>query len=191
VLEDGEEVLSQRIEVNHPLVHNGIGVYQHEMLPAATSVVEVLLGVIVKGDSGDEPLITLAVPFKQRHTVPGTDIDLEVLEFLSDFTYDIETRTVGLVSISHRNPAVKVRIFENDEFVADRWLFADTQVHRDDSDLPCRVFLFDYLPDYANGITRFELTRQPGTPILFVGFAAMSLGLMLTFWVRPERKGEE
>jgi cytochrome c biogenesis protein len=190
VIEDGEEVLSQRIEVNHPLVHNGVGLYQHEMLPSATSVREVLFGIIMVTDEGDSPITTVAVPFNEEHTLPGTDVTLEVLEFLGDFTYDIQTRTASLASLRHRNPAVKVRVSEAGEFVADRWVVADTQAHRDDSDLPCRVFLFDYLPDFENGITRFELSRQPGTPLLFAGFAAMSLGLMLTFWTRGTRKGD-
>jgi cytochrome c biogenesis protein len=190
VIEDGEEVRSQRIEVNHPLVHNGVGLYQHEMLPAATSVREVLFGIVMMTDEGDSPITTIAVPFQEEYTLPGTDVTLEVLEFLADFTYDIQSRTATLASLRHRNPAVKVRISEAGEFVADRWVFADTQAHRDDSNLPCRVFLFDYLPDYENGITRFELSRQPGTPLLFIGFAAMSLGLMLTFWTRGTRKKE-
>jgi hypothetical protein len=73
--------------------------------------------------------------------------------------------------------------------IDDRWIFADVQTHRSDEGLPCRLFLYDYLPDYENGLTRFELSRQTGTPILFIGFAAMSLGLCLTFWTRTGRKG--
>ncbi|MCK4915792.1 MAG: hypothetical protein KAS89_06450, partial [Candidatus Eisenbacteria sp.] len=61
------------------------------------------------------------------------------------------------------------------------------QTHRSDAGLPCRIFLFSYLPDYERGLTRFELSRQPGTPLLFIGFAAMSLGLCLTFWTRTGR----
>jgi len=190
VIENGEEVRSQRIEVNHPLVHNGVGLYQHEMLPSATSVREVLFGIVMVTEEGDSPVTSVAVPFHEEYTLPGTDVSLEVLEFLADFTYDIQTRTASLASLRHRNPAVKVRVSEAGEFVADRWVFADTQAHRDDSNLPCRVFLFDYLPDFDKGITRFELSRQPGTPLLFIGFAAMSLGLMLTFWTRGTRKGD-
>jgi hypothetical protein len=190
VIEEGKEVLSQRIEVNHPLIMNGVGLYQSEMLPSATSVKEVLLGVILRTEDGEEPLATIPVPFQEEYTIPGTDVTLEVLEFLSDFTYDIETRTAHLASLGHRNPAVLVRVSKAGEVVADRWVFADTQVHRDDSGLPCRLFLLDYLPDFEHGITRFEFSHQPGTPLLFVGFAAMSLGLALTFWTRGERVGE-
>jgi cytochrome c biogenesis protein len=184
VVKDGEDVLSHRIEVNDPLIYNGIGLYQNQMLPSATSVKEVVLGIVMTAEGGDEPPVTLVVPFQEEYTIPGTDVTLEVLEFLADFTYDIETRTAHLASLSHRNPAVLIRVSQAGEFVADRWVFADTQAHRDDSGLPCRVYLLDYVPDFDNGITRFEVSRQPGTPLLFVGFAAMSLGLALTFWTR-------
>ena len=187
VIEDGEEVLSHHIEVNSPLVHNGVGLYQHEMLPSATSVLEVIFGIIVLTEDGELPLTTIAVPFNEEFELPGTDITLKVLEFLADFTYDIDSRTASLASLSHRNPAVLVRISEAGGVLADRWIFADVQTHRNDAGLPCRLFLFDYLPDYENGLTRFELSRQPGTPLLFIGFAAMSLGLCLTFWTRTGR----
>jgi len=190
VLEGTEEVLSHRIEVNHPLVHNGVGLYQLEMLPSSTSVRELLFGISMRTEEGDAPLLTLPVPFNEEFEIPGTDVSLKVLEFLADFTYDIENRTASLASNSHRNPAVLVRVSEGGEFVADRWVFADVQSHRDDSGLPCRVFLLDYLPDFDRGITRFELSRQPGTPLLFFGFAAMSIGLFLTFWTRGARKEE-
>jgi len=188
VIEDGEEVLSWRIEVNRPLIHNGVGLYQNEMLPSATSVREVLFGIVILTEDGELPLSTIAVPFNEEFEVPGTDISLKVLEFLADFTYDIENGTASLVSISHRNPAVLVQISEAGSVIDDRWIFADTQTHRSDAGLPCRIFLFNYLPDYERGITRFELSHQPGTPLLFIGFAAMSLGLCLTFWTRTGRK---
>jgi len=188
VIEDGEEVLSHRIEVNRPLIHNGVGLYQHEMLPSATSVHEVVFGIIIVTEDGDLPLTTIAVPFNKEFEVPGTDISLKVLEFLADFTYDIESRTASLVSLSHRNPAVLVRMSEAGSVIDDRWVFADVQTHRNDVGLPCRLFLFNYLPDYDRGLTRFEVSRQPGTPLLFIGFAAMSLGLCLTFWTRTGRK---
>jgi hypothetical protein len=188
VIEDGEEILSRRIEVNKPLIHNGVGLYQNEMLPSATSVREVLFGIVIVTEDGESPLSTITVPFEEEFEVPGTDISLKVLEFLADFTYDIESGTASLVSISHRNPAVLVRISEAGSVIDDRWIFADVQTHRSDEGLPCRLFLFNYLPDYERGLTRFELSRQPGTPLLFIGFAAMSLGLFLTFWTRTGRK---
>ncbi|MEA3409213.1 MAG: hypothetical protein U9Q95_02585, partial [Candidatus Eisenbacteria bacterium] len=188
VIEDGEEILSQRIEVNRPLIHNGVGLYQHEMLPSATSVREVVFGIVLVTEDGDSPLSTIAVPFDEEFEVPGTDISLKVLEFLADFTYDIESRTASLVSLDHRNPAVLVRVSEAGSVIDDRWIFADVQTHRSDEGLPCRLFLFNYLPDYEKGLTRFELSHQPGTPLLFIGFAAMSLGLFLTFWTRTGRK---
>jgi len=188
VIEDGEEILSWRIEVNRPLIHNGVGLYQNEMLPSATSVREVLFGIVILTEDGELPLRTIDVPFNEEFDVPGTDISLKVLEFLADFTYDIESGTASLISLSHRNPAVLVRISEAGSVIDDRWIFADVQTHRSDEGLPCRLFLFNYLPDYEKGLTRFELSHQPGTPLLFVGFAAMSLGLFLTFWTRTGRK---
>jgi hypothetical protein len=216
VLEDGVPVGEHRIEVNHPLVHNGIGVYQFEMLPAAGSAREVLLGVVVPasgqsapGDAdsgvpaGVAPGVTtggtagagarpgpgaplhVEVPVTpgERAAVPGTGLSVEVLEFLADFTYDIGTRTAGLASPRHDNPAVFVQVWENGRLAGEQWVFIGAAGHEAEG-MPCRLFFLDYLADFDHGLTRFEFTRQPGTPLLFTGFAALSLGLCLVFWTR-------
>jgi hypothetical protein len=182
VIDDGREVMTHRIEVNHPLVYKGIGVYQLEMLPSATSLEDVVLGISMRTPEGDEPLRHLMLPYNEDFTIPGTDVSLKVVEFLSDFTYDIERRTAVLASVGHRNPAVLVQVSEADSILADRWVFADVQTHRSDEGLPCRLYLLDYVPDFEHGLTRFEISHQPGTPLLYVGFAAMSLGLVMAFW---------
>ena len=116
--------------------------------------------------------------------IEGTDLSLKVLEFLADFTYDIETGTAGLASIGHDNQAILVELRDAGELVAERWFFMGFAGHRDDSDLPCRIFFMDYIPDFDNGLTRFEYARQPGTPLLFAGLGILSLGLCLTLWTR-------
>jgi hypothetical protein len=190
VIEDGREVGSRRIEVNHPLVRNGIGVYQYEMLPAAQSVEAVTLGVVYDDGSSVERIAELELPFDEEVALPGTAISLKAVEFLSDFSYDIETGTAELVSVRHENPAVLVQVSEAGRILGERWGFFGVRGHDTGSDLPCRFFLLDYVPDFAHGLTRFEFTRQPGTPILYLGFVGLSLGLVLTFWTRMGRRDE-
>ncbi len=188
VIEDGRESAPRRIEVNHPLTVNGVGVYQYEMLPSPDSVEAVLLGVIlVSPDEGGEPF-ELEVPYREQTAIPGTDLTVKALEFYSDFTYDIETGTAGLASIWHDNPAVLVQVSASGEALFERWLFAGMKGHGDDTGLPCRLFFLDYGPDFQNGLTRFEYSRQPGTPVLFAGLAALSIGLCAVFWTRIGRR---
>ncbi len=187
VFEDGEEVGSARIEVNAPFVRNGIGVYQYEMLPSATTVASVTLGVAIEAPGGDEQLVELRVPFREEVPVPGTDLSLKALSFLGHFTYDIEQGAAELASIWHENPAVLVQVSEAGLVAGETWVFAGFPAHGMTHELPCRLFLLDYFPDYEHALTRLEFSRQPGTPLLFAGFLAMSLGLMLTFWTRRPR----
>lgn len=189
IIEGGTVVASQRIEVNHPLVHGGIGLYQHEMHPSATIIDEAILGLAVRTPDGDLPLRRVTVPFRKEFPVPDTDITLKVLEFLSDFTYDIERRTAELASNRHRNPAVLVQVAEGGVVLDDVWLFADSPAHQSYDGLPCRLYLLDYVPDFDDGITRFEVSYQPGTPLLFAGFLAMSIGLAMLFWTRRPNEG--
>jgi cytochrome c biogenesis protein len=182
VLEDGREVGTHRIEVNSPLVHNGVGVYQLEMLPSATTIVSARLEVAVPADS--ERTVGVDAPFGEETPVPGTDLSVKVMAFYADFAYDIERGTAELRSVQHENPAVLVQVGEAGRVVGERWVFAAFPGHEGDEALPCRLFLVDYAPDYRNGLTRFEISRQPGVPLLFAGLAAMSVGLALIFWVR-------
>jgi cytochrome c biogenesis protein len=188
VLEGGRETGPYRIEVNRPLVHDGLGVYQYEMLPAADSVDSVLLSVSVPRAGGEEESFEVVVPFHGEAAVPGTDITLKVLEFLADFTYDVERRTAELASVRHENPAVLVQVAAAGGVVGEQWVFANFGGHAGDLGLPCRLLLLDYRPDYARGLTRFEFSRQPGTPVIFSGFGALSVGLCLLFWTRLPRR---
>ncbi len=183
LLEDGREIGRRRIEVNRPLVYHGVGVYQYEMLPAADSILEAHLGVLVPPDDG-ERMVEVVAPFREVVDVPGTELSLKALEFYADFTYDIEQRTAELASVWHRNPAVLVQVLESGRTVGEVWAFPGSRGHEGGRDLPCRVFLFDYVPDYDRGLTRFEFTRQPGTPLIYAGFLSLSIGLCLTFWTR-------
>jgi len=116
--------------------------------------------------------------------VPGTDLSVKVVAFYSDFTYDIEAGAAALKSVRHENPAVLVHVWEAGRFAGERWVFAAFPGHSDAAALPCRLLLLGYRPDFRRGLTRFEISRQPGAPLLFVGFAAMSAGLALIYWVR-------
>jgi cytochrome c biogenesis protein len=182
VLEEGREVRRHRIEVNHPLVHRGVGVYQLEMLPSATTIESARLEIVVPADSGRA--IDVDAPFGEETPVPGTDLSVKVVAFYADFAYDIERGTAELKSVQHENPAVLVQVGEAGRVVGERWVFAAFPGHEGAEALPCRLFLMGYAPDFRHGLTRFEISRQPGAPLLFAGFAAMSVGLSLIFWVR-------
>lgn len=189
VLEEGRARGTHRIEVNRPLIHRGVGVYQYEMLPSADSLRDALLGVVVPRADGEDERFEVVVPFHGDAAVPGTGLTLKVLEFLSHFSYDIERRTAELASVGHENPAVLVQVSDAGNVVGEQWVFADFGGHPGDQNLPCRLLLLDYRPDYESGLTRFEFSRQPGTPLLFSGFTALSVGLCLLFWTRRESSG--
>lgn len=189
VIEDGRELGRHRIEVNSPLVHNGVGVFQFDMLPSADSADEVLLGVVVPRPGDVDLAVEVAAPFGRDVVVPGTDLSIEVVAFLADFRYDIETGTAGSASVRHENPAVLARVREAGRVVGDRWLLGGFGGHRDDQEMPCRLFLLEYTPDYVNGLTRFEFSRQPGTPLMYAGLGVLSLSLCLAFGRRPRTEG--
>jgi len=163
------------------------------------------VGVYVPGGLGAYPstLIMAAVPDGAgdvRHEeflvapgvtvgVPGTDITLKAVEFIGHFSYDIETRTAAPASPFHRNPAVLVQVAEGGRALGEEWLFVGIRGHADGFGLPVRLFLLDYRPDFNAGLTRFQVSYQPGTPVMYAGFGAISVGIVLLFWFRPGPTG--
>ncbi|MBD3348688.1 MAG: hypothetical protein GF400_05790 [Candidatus Eisenbacteria bacterium] len=201
VLKNGRKSGPHRIEVNHPLTVNGVGVFQYEMLPSPRSIESALLGVIVE-ESGLEPTpgrgvpaagepFELRAPFGQETAVPGTALTVKAVEFLSDFSYDIESGTAGLRSMWHDNPAVLVQVAGPETPLLERWLFVGLRAHEPDGELPVRLVFLDYEPDFRNGLTRFEYSRQPGTPLIFAGLGALSVGMCVVFWVRMRKREDD
>ena len=189
VVEGGRDVRTERIEVNHPLVHNGIGIFQYEMLPAPNSFETGLIMAAVPDGAGDVRHEEFLIAPGVTVGVPGTDITLKAVEFIGHFSYDIETRTAAPASPFHRNPAVLVQVAEGGRALGEEWLFVGIRGHADGFGLPVRLFLLDYRPDFNAGLTRFQVSYQPGTPVMYAGFGAISVGIVLLFWFRPGPTG--
>lgn len=77
---------------------------------------------LVVEDKTAQTVTEYVVPLKSRWTVPGTPLIVEVGDFLPDFT--IQDSVFTSVSAEPANPAVKVRVYENDQAVFDAWLFS-------------------------------------------------------------------
>ncbi len=118
----------------------------------------------------------------QRVALAGTPYSVEIDTFLADFR--VEAGTFHLGSDEPRNPAVRINFFLGDAPAGSSWYFL---LHPEmpvgaGPDLPVRFS--DYDPFMQTGL---DIATHPGSAWVWVGFAVMTLGTLLSFTLRHER----
>jgi cytochrome c biogenesis protein len=179
---DPDSLFSFVIEVNKPLVHKGYYFYQSSYGYSSRSVKRVILGVTEKDGGGEA--VEVELPFGRRVAVPGTDIALAATDFASDFVFDIETRTAGTRSESHRNPAVKIDVYREGERQFDQWLLMRSMGGHSSKDEEYSFAMLDYDPVLY---TVLEVRTHPVMGVIWTGCGVMVVGVFLSFYVNQRR----
>lgn len=179
VIENGEEVVTKVIEVNHPLVYKGLSFYQATYGQEPDRIKDARI-ILLEDDRAEA---ILDVPFRGRAPVPNTDLEIAVTDYVPHFVMDLATGTVTSRSSEPRLPAVKADVLRNDEVVDSGWLIMDMDVHAARGEL-ARFRFVDYRPLFYTGL---DVASNPGVPLLLVAFAVAAVGIALSFFVRWKR----
>ena len=179
ILEDGREVLSRVIEVNHPLTHRGVTIYQasYGSVPDTTAL---FLGV-APADSSREPQRLKVRLNEPVELADGTRF--VVTRFVSDFVMD-EDRRVTSRSAALRNPAVQLALLRGNEPVLEQWLFARHAAFHASQPDPWR---FVFMGVSGNDYTGLQLTRAPGLWLVWLGCGLFVVGLLIVFFTSHRR----
>ncbi len=126
--------------------------------------------------------VTVVLRPGDRVELAGTPYAAEIDTFLADFR--VEAGTFRLGSMEPRNPAVRVRFFEDQQPAGTSWyfLFHPEMPVGSGPGLPVRFV--DYDPFLQTGL---EIATHPGAAWVWAGFLVMTLGIMLSFLLRHER----
>ncbi|MDH7499769.1 MAG: cytochrome c biogenesis protein ResB [candidate division NC10 bacterium] len=180
VVEGGKEVLRKTVRVNDPLSYRGIHFYQSSFGNTG-QVRSVTLSL--EGGARKQTL-QIRVPVGIPHRVEGTDYSVQAIRFLPDFALD-ERFLAFSRSEEFNNPAALVEVRKGTRPLLRRWVFAKhLSFHgmREKGDL--RVGLIDYEPIQFTGL---QVTHDPGVPLVWAGFALMTLGLVASLLVTERR----
>ncbi len=191
------------IEVNHPLRHAGVSVYQtaYRRNPTRVRGLELLfdwnaieeLGFIARHGgtsqaSGHQQLtaqmanpMTVVVPWDSMLALPDSPFKVAIDTFLADFR--IDEGGAGLASDEFNNPAARILAFVGDSLAGRAWYFA---MHPDmpvgtGLVLPLRITDID--PEWMTGL---EISTHPGSGFIWAGISIMTLGTLLAFLFRRE-----
>lgn len=178
VIEDGREVRTETIEVNRPLSHRGVSVYQAAMGEDWQGGAQVSVRVVRAEDERELGEYTASVG--EWFTVPEAGIAVRVAAFLPDFA--LAGGTAYSRSQNLYNPAAYLVVTDEDgKRLFRTWSFVQMPELQALIDTPYRFYLTGMK---APEFTGLELSWDPGMPVAYAGFLVASLALAAHIFVR-------
>jgi cytochrome c biogenesis protein len=188
VLDGDREVGNYRIEVNHPLRYKGFRFYQTSFNTEnarVNSSIDSALVVINDPETG-EALDSMTVVPDVPYPLPDGSTVL-LAQFFPDFR--LEGSTPVSASATLRNPAVLLEVWKDGEELYHQWSFLRNPfVHT----APEAAYTFQVNNIYgfkgsAVFATILQVKKTPGTTLIWIGFIFSTLGLLLSFYVIPQK----
>ncbi len=167
IIENGREVKQKVIEVNSPLYFGGYGFYQstyeHEPGFKLTAV---------ETETGDT--VSVETALFQKWTVPGSTTAYRVVDF--------EERATGMGR--DLGPKAVVEHYEGNALVETISLFSNYPSFYQGREDRFRVFFEVTSTRLKTGL---GVIRDPGLPVVWVGFALLVIGVMQSFFIHHRR----
>lgn len=188
VIEGNQEIFSKRIEVNHPLRYRGFRFYQASFDPSHP-VVEAHFDsakiVVAAASGGFDPD---TVYMRSGGVYPLADgTQLRIARFLPDFKLD-GGKAVS-ASGQMRNPALLFQVSRADSELYHQWSFLKMDFPHADQNAAYTFQALDVagVKTSVSYPTILEVNKNPGTWLIWLGFILATLGLLLSFYVVPQR----
>jgi len=165
---DGDTLSTGEIEVNHPLRHGGLNIYQSSYFAAENEFVS---AVVALDGGGEEITLRRGVIV----TPAGRGLSVEPGRFLPDFR--MGRNGPYSASLSLLNPALEIEVKGRGR--AERgWLFLNHPQFNSKFDLPVSPRLVSIEPLYYTGL---QVSYNPGEHVLMAGILTGTVGLLLLY----------
>ena len=159
LIRDGKEVLKRELRVNDPLTYDGITFYQ------ASYGVTLKDAEVELTDRESGAVHRFIVPFREWVDIPGTRDRAQILRFEEDFRR-LGAAMVLLISRASTEPA-------------GAWILMDRDFHGNKiENYTVKVLHATRIP-----FTGLQVKQDPGVRLVWLGFAAMLVGIGLTYYV--------
>lgn len=188
VLENDKEVLHKRIEVNHPLRYKGFRFYQASFDPGHPHVESRLdsAQIVIKNAAGDQVLNTVYLQPDKPFKLPDGN-DLVLTQFLPDFR--LEGNKPISASGEMRNPALLLEVQRDGQELYHQWVFLRADFPHTALEAAYSFSSKDVAGASASVTypTILEVNKNPGSWMIWAGFILCTLGLVLSFYMTPQR----
>ena len=181
VLENGKDILSKTVEVNHPLSYKGFVFYQNSY---GWSWENPTVEIWAKKGSDPSFLRKLELKIGEKIRLEGENIEVVVLHFIPDFVIG-ERNEIFTRSNEPNNPAAQIEGWQGEEKFFSGWIFARfpdfARIHSEKE-----TGLTFELKNYRGGqFSVIQAAKDPGVNIIWVGCAFLMAGLALAFYWPP------
>lgn len=180
VIKDGKEVMKKTIEVNAPLKYNGIYFYQSSYGIIPGSLPQGKLKLKLTSKSGITEMKELNI--NETFVVPGTDIQGRFLDFSSALAFDQSGRPYTYAR-QMNNPAAFIEFSEKGRTKYAGWLL---QKYPETWRLP-EGHIVEFLDYWGVEYTGLQVRKDPGVPVVYLGFFTMGLGLYVAFFMSHKK----
>lgn len=173
VLEDGREVKHEEIEVNKPLVHQGLRFFQSSY--GSTGEVD-LIRVAAAPKSDASRVAEIALRLNEKVDLDA-DTSVHVSSFVPDFVIvggQVQTR-----SAEPNNPAIQLCVESKKAGESKLWLFPRYPSFSHPSKAPYDFQFRDMELGYFTGL---QVSYEPGQWAVWTGVVLMGLGLAMAFY---------
>jgi len=177
IVRDSVVLVTKKIQVNDPLIFEGIHFYQSSYGKDPYVIQDAVLHI-----SSDLMAIDtmVSVPYDDTIALGKRGMFVCVHDFFGDFVIDMKTREPSSRSETHNNPALKASLFDSfGSVLFDSWLFALHKGFHMQENPVVSIELTSYTPQLFTGI---QIRKNPGVPLVWAGIGLASLGLVLIFY---------
>ena len=181
VMKNEEEILSEKIEVNHPLSYKGYLFYQSGYnFDWQNPTVEIWAKKKDNPDYTGKILLRLG----DKVELEGENLQITSLQFVPEFIIG-ENGQVATRSQQPYNPAVEIEGWQGEKQIFKGWIFAQfpdfSRIHSEEE-----TNLTFELKGYEGGeISILNAAKDPGANIIWLGCVFLMAGLGLAFYWPP------
>lgn len=185
IIKQDKEILEKTIEVNDPLVFDGIYFYQSTY--GDSSFPEAVVIRVDERAHGEEKetayLADFTVKMDEHFVIPKSPYAVKLNRFVPDFTIDADD-TVSSRSHELINPAVQLLVYKNNIFLFDIWSFPGIGVPHFPEEFGYNFTIHDLHFKQFSGL---QVVYDPGVPVVWLGCGLLILGLFVSFYVFHRR----
>ncbi len=181
VIENGQQIRTQTIEVNHPLSYKGFMFYQSSY---GFNWDNPGFEILAKKKDDPEFQDSLRLGIQEKATLSDGITEVEIVNFVPDFIIG-ENNQVATRSLQPNNPAVLIEGRQQGERIFAAWVFAKFpdfgQMHSDKE----HEFSFEFKNIESGQYSGIEIARDPGVNFIWAGCLLLTLGLFVAFFWPP------
>jgi len=187
VLEDGREVLTKQVEVNHPLRYKGYRFYQSSFDPESPIVDARIDSARIVIQQPDGTVVdTVYVKPGRPHPLPQ-GAELHLARFLPDFRMAGGQPTTASGQL--RNPALLLEVRQDGRELYHQWVFLrmDFPHSPPEGGYSFKGLGVEGFQASTSYPTILEVNKNPGSWLIWLGFVLATVGLVISFYLVPQR----